>query len=377
MATLTITNKIAETGSAPGSIPLWFVDETNGMWTEQGSAKKVGSNYIGEVSHFSYWDFGSPANYVNLQVTIVDQFNNPLPNYTTTIKEVGTTNEAYGYTNSVGFVTGAVPNNASLEILVYSPICGTFSSPIYTQTFNTTSLPLNLGTIQIALSPSSLATVNGTLVDCSNLSISNGYISYKPISGSISTLIQPNALGQFSAGIILCSNPTSYEFTGYDATTLVNGSQNISLVPGVNTIGNVNACGNLSDYLNFSLTINSVITNYSYTVAPDTINHTYYINPPNNQTTIYANNTNQQSTQFYFDGSDAILGNHNLIFFSYQDFFNNLNNVGSNIATPFPINLTQYGGIGQPVAGSFSGTFIDLQSSNNVLINCNFRVTRN
>jgi hypothetical protein len=35
---------------------LWSFDEAKGLWKEEGQAIKTGSNYVGDVSHFSFWN---------------------------------------------------------------------------------------------------------------------------------------------------------------------------------------------------------------------------------------------------------------------------------------------------------------------------------
>ena len=40
--------------AAPATIPLWSVDETTGLWKEEGSATKGTDYYEGDVSHFSF-----------------------------------------------------------------------------------------------------------------------------------------------------------------------------------------------------------------------------------------------------------------------------------------------------------------------------------
>jgi hypothetical protein len=42
--------------------PLWYFDEKTGLWKEQGEAVKSGNSYIGDVSHFSYWNCDVPSN---------------------------------------------------------------------------------------------------------------------------------------------------------------------------------------------------------------------------------------------------------------------------------------------------------------------------
>ncbi|SCY09064.1 carboxypeptidase-like regulatory domain-containing protein [Flavobacterium caeni] len=43
--------------SAPVNMPLWHFDEQQGIWKEDGAATKIGLQYQGAVSHFSYWNF--------------------------------------------------------------------------------------------------------------------------------------------------------------------------------------------------------------------------------------------------------------------------------------------------------------------------------
>ncbi|MCB0782605.1 MAG: hypothetical protein KDC03_24200, partial [Flavobacteriales bacterium] len=55
-AQLTIPVPAASQGAAPPSIPLWYFNETEGRWKEEGSAQLQGSDYVGEVAHFSLWN---------------------------------------------------------------------------------------------------------------------------------------------------------------------------------------------------------------------------------------------------------------------------------------------------------------------------------
>ncbi|MEZ4739698.1 MAG: PQQ-binding-like beta-propeller repeat protein [Flavobacteriales bacterium] len=56
MAQLTMPIPPGSQGSAPDEIPLWYFDETEGLWIEEGSAQRQGSNYVGEVAHFTPWN---------------------------------------------------------------------------------------------------------------------------------------------------------------------------------------------------------------------------------------------------------------------------------------------------------------------------------
>jgi len=120
-ATVNFPLPSAVAGNAPNSIPLWYFDEAKGLWKEEGSAVKSGNNYVGEVSHFSFWNCDVPANYVRFDCTVKDASGHPVANTTIKISVVGNTqNYRYGYTDSSGYAAGLVPDNSQLLLEVFS-----------------------------------------------------------------------------------------------------------------------------------------------------------------------------------------------------------------------------------------------------------------
>jgi len=90
----------SQMATAPSSIPLWHFDEAKGYWTEEGSATKVGNQYVGNVSHFSWWGCCSGFPVVGLSVNILDSNSNPIPYLLVNL------------TSSAGFTTvGELDNN--------------------------------------------------------------------------------------------------------------------------------------------------------------------------------------------------------------------------------------------------------------------------
>ena len=57
--------------TAPATIPLWSVDETTGLWKQEGSATKGTDYYEGDVSHFSFWNCDISIQTVYLEMTIL------------------------------------------------------------------------------------------------------------------------------------------------------------------------------------------------------------------------------------------------------------------------------------------------------------------
>ncbi|MCU0440126.1 MAG: carboxypeptidase-like regulatory domain-containing protein [Raineya sp.] len=46
----------SQSTTAPNSIPLWSLDENTATWKQEGVATKQGGLYVGEVSHFTWWN---------------------------------------------------------------------------------------------------------------------------------------------------------------------------------------------------------------------------------------------------------------------------------------------------------------------------------
>src|SRR5690606_555839 len=122
-------------GSAPATIPLWYFDETKGMWIEEGSATLQGNTYTGTVTHFSFWNWDIPFSAIIMELTLVDQNNNPLQNYTIKLTNTANSDWRSGTTNADGWVGGLTYSNATLTLEVYNGVCTNI--PIHTQTITT------------------------------------------------------------------------------------------------------------------------------------------------------------------------------------------------------------------------------------------------
>jgi len=172
-ATLTMPIPAAALASAPASIPLWFVDETNGLWREEGSATKQGNQYIGEVSHFSFWNCDFSSSGITLTMRLININQTPLVNTAVKLTRPGISwlNNITGYTDSLGQVSGLVPTNEALVMEVLDP-CGT---TLYTQNINPMTQDTDLGNITVTNTGSGIITLEGRLINCNNIPVTNGY----------------------------------------------------------------------------------------------------------------------------------------------------------------------------------------------------------
>jgi hypothetical protein len=365
----TITMPIATTilATAPATIPLWYFDEIVGLWKQEGIATKTGNTYVGDVSHFSFWNYDIPANYVQFNCTVVNSAGQPIPTVQVKISLISNPlNAAYGYTDSSGYVGGAVPNNAQLLLEVFGNNGCNIAS--HSQTFSTTNANISLGAITISTA-SSLSTISGAVTNCSNAPVTSGFIIIQ--NGYIFTRHALSNTGTYSVTRLLCGTaPNNITLIGEDATAAQQSNAAVyPIVAGANTIPTIQACGvSIQQFVNF--TINT--TPYSYTAPTDSL--TLSGGGTNTEYSIFvANNATSNFGTIRFTRTGIAQGStQNLLSFSPTQIPPN-----STINTPIGVNITEYGAIGQYVAGNFSGVVTGPSPTNTIYnVTCNFRIRR-
>jgi hypothetical protein len=110
--------------TAPATIPLWHFNETSGLWEEQGFSRRVGNRYVGNVSHFTWWN-NDYAYVVATLTTIVTNFDGtPVNGVRVTISRPnGSSGDVLmdlGVTGANGTLTAGVPRNEVLTFRAYS-----------------------------------------------------------------------------------------------------------------------------------------------------------------------------------------------------------------------------------------------------------------
>jgi hypothetical protein len=148
-ATITVPIPSALQSMAPSLIPLWYFDDTKGSWKQEGTATKQGSNYVGVVKHFSFWNAGDFASTVKLSATFIDSVSGKaVANKVVTLTRLGTgldTTSTSGITDTTGTVSGFVPVNESLNMKVVNN-CGVV---LYSQNIGPFSMDTVFGKISI------------------------------------------------------------------------------------------------------------------------------------------------------------------------------------------------------------------------------------
>jgi hypothetical protein len=364
-ATLNFPIPTSLSSSAPASIPLWYFDETLGLWKQAGSATKTGSNYVGEVSHFSFWNCDVPETYVQFSCTFKHANGQTIPYTRVKISVVNNpANSAYGYTDQTGYVGGAVPDNAQLLLEVFAgSACIT---PSYSQTFTTTNVNVSLGTV-IINNTALTASVNGTVTNCNNNPVTNGYIIM--LMGNKYFRYPLSSTGTFNFAALLCSSPENISLIAEDGTSLQQSTTvNQTIIAGANNAGNLQACGIAAQQF-FYYTIDG--TNYLFTFPTDSIGIIGSSNSPEASVFGFRPGSNGASLQFFTSGI-RVNSTQGFIAFRAPE----LPPSSQSVANPIGVNITELGPVGQFMSGNFSGILIEHSPNITHNVSCSFRVRR-
>ncbi len=350
--------------TAPATIPLWSVDETTGLWKQEGSATKGTDYYEGDVSHFSFWNCDVSSQTVFLEMTIVTA-EGPLSHVLVKLTRPNG-GSSYGYTDSSGHVGGQVPKNEALTLEVLN----TCNQAIYTQTVGPFSANTNLGTITVTLAPINTLQITGTVVNCSNQPVTNGNVLVY-FEGQLYNRSVNN--GNFSLTITRCSNSTgAVEIVAVDNVANQQSSSPWTGSASTGTInaGAISACGVSSvSFIDYSVDG----TNYSLSSATPGDSITFYGSGSSgtNQTAtaIFGFRVSQPNINISFYTQGAAVGTFPIQLLSVNQYDS------ASIVTPFNINITTYGLPGQFIEGNLTGQIRDI-SNNLHTVSATFRVRR-
>lgn len=372
-ATLAVTIPVAMRTNAPATIPLWYFDETKGMWKEEGSAVKSGTRYTGQVSHFSVWNWDIRTNFVRLTCSLKDNSGRPVPYALVRVTDI--TNAAitaFGYADANGDVRAPVPANAQLKLEVNSSY-NQCTPGQYFQNFTTTNVNISLGTIQLPFSYD-LATITGTVTNCNGTPMQEGHVVVNV--NNQSWMIYPVTNGAYSFIELPCSGPQNLSIYAEDFNTLQRSSAQVTLTvnPGSNiTVPNIAACGTtITDYIKYR--VDGVPHLYSNLTSD-----LFFINPMNGNDLLRGIMfNNYRAINMY--GINCIFNNNNIAPGSTQTITNMYiypEMAADSSNTPLQLHMTEYGGYGQYVSGNFTGSFTNINPPvRNHTIDCTFRWRR-
>lgn len=203
--------------AAPSTIPLWYFDEANGTWVEEGEAQLVNGEYIGEVEHFTYWNCDVPFDFIELS-GILEVNNTGVNNLR--IKITDTTSGLCGvaYTGARGSFSLLVPKDQELTLSVVGD-CGNLAENIPLGSFGADQ---NLGVLSTSVDLAEFLLIgeikdcNGEVSDYSVLEVTNdaGFTSSYNVEDDGSFYIDFSNCGAASSEITV----TAVDFVGQTAS---------------------------------------------------------------------------------------------------------------------------------------------------------------
>lgn len=203
---VTIKIPVNDDLNPPSTVGLWYLDEADGIWKEGGTATLIGGEYVGEINQDGYWNLAVAYDFVEISGKVINE-GEPVGNIPVGIQlENGVIQ--YHFTNLNGFYYAKVPANDDLTIGVYQVDCNVLETTISITTGN-----VNMD-IPDLVNPIGISNYTGTLINCENEAVTNGYVILD------NRLILRTEAGQFNGAILSCRDIVS--FAGLDKTTIVN-----------------------------------------------------------------------------------------------------------------------------------------------------------
>lgn len=341
----------SQLATAPNTIPLWHFDEEKGYWKEDGVATKVGNKYVGEVSHFSWWNCDAPFPLVTLTVTIVDANGNGISNVGVGLIANGNAWPVIGYTNNDGQVSGLVPSNQTLVLNVYPDYYSCNSSNvIYSSSIGPFTANTTLPNIVINNSPTTMSsTVVGSLVKCDNTNVTNGYVILNRAGGYS---VSPVTNGAFSFNEIYCPSNTQFTLKGFDLENLQKtDSIAYNFTAPITNIGNLQACTAVDEFISYQIDGGTPV----FLVENVTGGSNSQGGLPSGGLNLYGFSGNNQGMSIW--GNTNVPGIYTTAQFSIEG--SGVGYIYSGTTNTIQFNLNQVGVIGQYIDMTFSGTYLD------------------
>jgi hypothetical protein len=350
---------------APYSVSMWYFNEINGLWIEEGEATLVNGFYEGKVKHFSAWSFGYEYETVELKVNLVDSNGNPVTGVKVTAQLeddfIATT-----YVDNLAQTCIIVPKDKPFKLSVYPEINGCLG-PILAQEVGPYSQN-DMITLTVNLTQPEVYTINGRLLDCNGNPLTSGYI-YTSVNSAIWDTIYANEVifsdldGNFSYTINACLPLTNLSIQGYDFENLqVSNSISVPIIGSVGNAGDIIVCGNLLEFISFSNGIDINFTGVSpQIIAQDSVSGgsidliTLSTNSQNSALNITIKLQNINGIGSYRPSYFLVGGTY-----AGQNIQQSCYDIDCNDLT---FQITEFNGIGGLIAGTYYGSVFNNQTN--------------
>src|SRR5690606_16904752 len=254
--------------NAPDEIPLWYFNEEYGLWQQEGIAARIGNEYVGQVSHFSFWNCDAPFPLVTISGTVHNENGVPIANAWVCVNFAsGNGYGACGTTDNDGFFSGKMPANEELTMTISQ--YGMCYQSLVTN-IGPFDVDTDLGIIEVT-SPD-LVEVTGTVVDCNDEPVTNGWVTLTLGNQFSYYFLEGN--NEISTSLFNCDNASELEVVGLDIDGLEESDVLTYPVAPVIDLGEIAACGNQIDEW-LTITVDGESRQFVVVGAVDSLGTTY------------------------------------------------------------------------------------------------------
>lgn len=230
---------------APATIPLWSFDEENGDWIEESVAELVGSQYVGQVSHFSWWNTDLPNAVLDFCITVIDEATGtPVANAWVYVYNLSGFGCATGYTDDRGVLCGLIPADSELQITVSNDMnnCPGATNSVTVGPYPANSPPIFV-TVPVSFTGIMVSDISGTVTACN---------TGDPVENAIVQIIGNSVLtdadGYYTQTITTCEVLPTLDVNAIDLNSLKEGTTTLMDVDGGSYTANVNLCEDIDEF---------------------------------------------------------------------------------------------------------------------------------
>lgn len=356
-AEMTVALDATQMSTAPATIPLWSFNEATGIWQEEGSATKVGNTYVGNVSHFSWWNCDAQFPQCILNVHIQNSTALPLSNVTVKLFRQNQSS-TLAITDGNGNASGIIPAGESLTMKIYDAcnnvIITNNIGPFANNSSNT------LPAITISQSLSNTITITGTLKDCTGNNVTNGIanLSYTSSTNYFSNYSAQVTNGSFSFNVLSCASSQQLTFVGSDFTTLqTTGNINFTATAPTTNLGNLTVCTAATEFITSQTDTQPV----KYFVSPISTGANLQSPAPIPGFTV---NSQSAAGGFYLSSQNAAAVGSYTSNFSLESSGGVINANGNNLI----LQISNYGAVGQYIDFTINGTYTNTTGSHTLSV---------
>jgi len=272
---------------APSRIDLWYFHEDLGLWMLDGHANLIGNKYVGDVGHFTCWNYDTYDPAVIASGRILDADGNGIFSRVHFFNSFGL--GAQGTTDLNGYFNGPVPKDQVLKLQVRFPKSGCSNLILSELDLGPFTQDTDLGNIFINNSSETyLFDIESSFLDCNMKRLDDVIVQVDGYAHLVND-------GNFKLNYSTClSDPITFKAIDLK---LITESETMRLSPGKHRISDVGVCNDVTAHI----TLNCDLLNISETLLNSPKIYGYEMNL---SSVLGYNNNEEYVVEFCFFNDD-------------------------------------------------------------------------